>query len=134
VVDVLSTDAVRIPPGAPIRIEEWGGGRALAARVRQVEPAAFTRVSSLGVEEQRVNVVGDLLESPATLGDGYQVEARIVVWESPDALRVPVSAVFGEEGEWQVFVLEAQRARIRDVDVGHRGTDYAEILSGLADG
>ena len=133
-VDVLSTDAVAIRPGMPMVIEEWGGSGPLRGRVRTVSPAAFTKVSALGVEEQRVNVVGDLLEPPAGLGTGYRVEARIVTWEAADVLKVPVSSLFRSGDGWGVFVVEAGRARLRTVTVGHRGEAEAEVLGGLRAG
>lgn len=131
VVDVLSTDAVRIPPGAAMRIEDWGGEGALHARVRLVEPAAFTRISTLGVEEQRVNVIGDLVGAPTALGDGYRVEARIVIWEASDVLKVPSSALFRTTDGWAVFVVEGGRAHLRSVEIGNRGIAEAEVLTGL---
>jgi HlyD family secretion protein len=134
VVDVLSTDAVRIVPGARIRLVEWGGSGDLEARVRLVEPAGFTKVSALGVEEQRVNVVADLLSPPAGMGDGYRVEARVVVWRGEDVLRVPVTALFREGDEWRVFVVDGRRARLREVTLGHRGVGAAEVTAGLAPG
>ena len=112
-VDVLSTDAVRIRPGMPVMVEEWGGARMLEGRVRTVSPSAFTRVSALGVEEQRVNVVADLLIDPdAPLGEGYRVEARIVTWEGANVLKVPLSALFRHGSGWAVFVAEAGRALV----------------------
>ncbi|HEX6747109.1 MAG TPA: efflux RND transporter periplasmic adaptor subunit [Longimicrobium sp.] len=132
--DVLSTDAVRIRPGMPVLIEEWGGGPALRGRVRTVSPAAFTKVSALGVEEQRVRVFADLDAAPAALGDGYRVEARIVVWEGRDVVKVPVSALFRTGGEWSVFVLDARRARLRSVRIGQRGEAEAEVAGGLRPG
>jgi HlyD family secretion protein len=133
-VDVLSTDAVRIAPGMPLRVEEWGGDGVLQGRVRTVSPTAFTHVSALGVEEQRVNVVADLLSTSARLGEGYRVEARIVTWERADVLKVPVSALFRRGAGWGAFVVEAGRARPRDVRVGHRGESEAEVLGGLRAG
>jgi HlyD family secretion protein len=133
-VDVLSTDAVRIEPGMPILLEEWGGPGALRATVRTVSPNAFTHVSALGVEEQRVNVIGDLVSSSPRLGEGYRVEARIVTWERPDVLRVPGSALFRRGGGWAAFVVDAGRAHLRTVTVGHRGESDAEVLGGLTSG
>lgn len=130
-VDVLSADAVRIEPGMPLLVEEWGGAGALRGRVRTVSPTAFTHVSALGVEEQRVNVVGDLLSTSARLGEGYRVEVRIVTWERPDVLKVPASALFRRGEGWGAFVVEAGRARPRQVVVGHRGESEAEVLGGL---
>ena len=134
VVDVLSTDAVRVQPGMPLLIEEWGGGQTLRGRVRTVSPGAFTKVSALGVEEQRVNVIGDLVDAPGPLGDGYRVEARIVTWEGDRVLKAPVSALFRAGDDWSVFVIQDGRARLRKVRVGHRGDAEAEILSGLREG
>jgi HlyD family secretion protein len=134
VVDVLSADAVRIRPGAPVAIEDWGGEEPLRARVRRVEPSGFTKVSALGVEEQRVNVVADFEDGPGALGDGYRVEARVVVWEAADVLRVPGSALFRRAGKWHVFALERGAARLREVEVGHRGSFETELLAGLEPG
>jgi HlyD family secretion protein len=135
VVDVLSEDAVRIPPEAEVRIVEWGGEGELAGRVRRVEPSGFTKVSALGVEEQRVNVLLDLVDPPPSLGDGYRVEARIVVWKSEDVLSAPASALFrcGPQG-WCAFVLEGGRATRREVELGQRGARRAEVVRGLAAG
>jgi HlyD family secretion protein len=134
VVDVLSADAVKIRPGAPVEIEDWGGEQPLEGRVRLVEPSGFTKVSALGVEEQRVNVVADFVDGAGALGDGYRVEARVVVWEAPDVLRVPGSALFRRGEGWHVFVVEGNAARLRAVEVGHRGSFEAELLAGLEPG
>jgi HlyD family secretion protein len=134
VVDVLSSDAVRIRPGTPARIEEWGGGRPLRAKVRRVEPSAFTKVSALGVEEQRVNVIADLLEQAPGLGDGYRVEARIQVWQGSDVLLLPVSALFRAGSSWAVFVVRDGVARRREIEVGERGGSHAQVLANLAAG
>jgi HlyD family secretion protein len=134
VVDVLSSDAVNVRPGARLLLERWGGGEALAGRVRRVEPSGFKKISTLGVEEQRVNVIGDLDAPPESLGDGFRVEARIVISESADVLRIPVSALFRHADGFAVFVEGAGRARRIAVDVGGRGSGYAEIRSGLTPG
>ncbi|MGE3542262.1 MAG: efflux RND transporter periplasmic adaptor subunit [Candidatus Tectimicrobiota bacterium] len=134
VVDVLSTDAVRITPGAPTLIERWGGGYTLQARVRLIEPSAFTKLSALGIEEQRVNVIADFVEPPGSLGDGYRVEARIVVWETPSTLTVSSSALFRCHEAWCVFVAQEDTARQRQVEVGQRSDFVVEILQGLAEG
>ena len=134
VADVLSTDAVKIKPGAPVRLEEWGGDRPLEARVRLVEPYAFTKISALGVEEQRVNVVMDPVDPLGPLGDGYRVEARIIVWSADPVLKVPGSALFRAKGGWRVFVVAGDRARSRPVEVGERNPFEAEIRAGLAEG
>ncbi|MBI4483231.1 MAG: hypothetical protein HY652_10105 [Acidobacteria bacterium] len=115
-------------------IENWGGGPALRARVRIVEPSAFTKVSALGVEEQRVNIVADLVDPAPFLGDGYRVEARIVVWEGANVLKVPSSALFRRGEGWNVFVVENDRALRRPIEVGHRNPMEAEILRGLEEG
>lgn len=137
VLDLLSADAVMVKPGAETWIEHWGGERRLDARVRLVEPSGFTKVSALGVEEQRVNVVADFTGDPAeraALGDGYRVHARIVVWQSADAVRVPLSALFRDGDRWAVFVIEGDRAQKRAVEIGHRGDREAEVVSGAAEG
>jgi len=134
VVDVLSSDAVRIHPGSPVRIEDWGGDHPLRAEVRRVEPSAFTKVSALGVEEQRVNVIADPVDDAAGLGDGYRVEARIEVWRADDVLRVPVSALFRAGDDWAVFVVEDGIARRRPIEVGERGGTQAEVVAHLSEG
>ena len=131
VIELLSTDAVKIAPGALVLIEGWGGAEALEARVRLIEPSAFTKVSALGIEEQRVNVVADLTTPSTALGDGYRVEGRIVVWRADDVLKVPVSALFRRGESWSLFVVENGEARLRDVEVGQRTSFEAEIKSGL---
>jgi HlyD family secretion protein len=134
VIELLSTDAVKVSSGALVLIEDWGGPSTLAAHVRLVEPSAFTKVSALGIEEQRVNVVADLEESAASVGDGYRVEGRIVTWESDNVLRVPVSALFRRGEHWSLFVVENGRASLREVEVDHRTPFEAEIKSGLEEG
>lgn len=142
VAELLTTDALQTPPGSIVRIERWGGNGSLEGRVRQVDPAAFTKVSALGVEEQRVNVVIDLTSPPANwaaLGDGYRVSVRIVTLARSDALRVPVSAVFPRPAEGQpdamaVFRLEGDSARLVPVEVGARNGTEAWIKSGLSAG
>ncbi len=138
VADLLSTDAVRVKPGARAIVEQWGGEKPLEARVRRIEPGGFMKISALGVEEQRVNVVLDFIESQtsmhATLGDGYRVEIRVVTWESPDVLMVPTSALFRYREDWAVYVVDGGRARRTLVKLGHQTGQNAEVLSGLADG
>jgi HlyD family secretion protein len=131
VIDVLSIDAARIAPGMPVTIEAWGGERPLHARVRLVEPSGFTRISALGVEEQRVNVIVALLETPPTLGDGFRIEARIVTWHGDDVLTVPAGAVFRDRDRWAVYAIEDGHARLRYVELGHRGRLDVEITAGL---
>lgn len=137
VADLLSTDAARLRPGQPVEIEQWGGGTALAGRVRRVEPSGFLKISALGVEEQRVNVIIDLAAPPeqrAGLGDGFRVEVRVVVWDSPDALQVPTSALFRDEQGWAAFVLVDGKAVRRRVEVGPQSDRAAAVLSGLREG
>jgi hypothetical protein len=134
VVDILSTEAAQVKPNAVMLIENWGGAEVLKARVRTVEPQAFTKISALGVEEQRVNIVADLLDKTVTLGDHYRLDTRIVAWQSADVLKVNSSAVFREGEKWKVFVNENGAARLRDVEVGHQTASETEILSGLSEG
>jgi HlyD family secretion protein len=137
VADVLTADAVEIRPGAAARIERWGGEAALRGHVHRVEPSAFTRVSALGVEEQRVNVILDLDDEPArwaTVGDGYRVEARIVVWQADGVLQVPAGAVFRHDGAWAVYAVEDGRARLRPVGIGRRNAARAQVTEGLREG
>jgi HlyD family secretion protein len=136
-IEVLSRDGVAIQPGARVLLEQWGGPAPLAARVRLVEPSAFTKISALGVEEQRVYVIADFtdpLERRPTLGDNYRVEARIVTWESPDVLQVASGALFQRGGVTQTFVLDGGRARLRTVRPGHSNGVDTEILDGLRAG
>jgi HlyD family secretion protein len=137
VVDVLSQDATRIPLGATATIERWGGKNPLRGHVRIVEPSAFTKLSALGVEEQRVNVILDMddeRELWSSLGDGYRVEARISVWEGEDVLRVPASAVFRSGEAWAAFVVEEDTAVVRLVELGETNGLETEVLSGLEEG
>ena len=132
VTDVLSTDAVRICPGQNVEIVDWGGDTPLRGRVRSVEPSAFTKVSALGVDEQRVNVIVDLLDRPPELGDGFHVEVRIVVWETNATIQVPASALVQDAaGAWSVYVVEGGRARTHAVQIGHRTSGYVEVTGGL---
>jgi len=134
VVEVLSEDAVQVEPGAPVIFEEWGGADVLQGRVRLVEPDAFTEISALGVEEQRVNIIVDLFDAPPLLGSGYRVEAKITTWTGDDVLIVPTSALFQGNGAWQVFVIESDLAVRRSIQVGHRSDEAAEVLDGLTEG
>jgi HlyD family secretion protein len=136
-VEVLSDDAVRIGPGTRVLLERWGGAGPLEGRVRAVEPAGFTKVSALGVEEQRVLVISDIVSPPERwerLGDGYRVEARFILWEGEDVLQAPSSALFRHEEGWAVFVMKNGRALRRQVETGRRSGLSAEVLSGLSEG
>ena len=134
VIDVLSTDAVKVRRGMTALIEGWGGEDTLRATVRTIEPAARVKISTLGVEEKRVDVVAALPKPPSVLGDAYKVDARIVTWETDRAVIVPVSALFREDGDWMVFVVEDGKARKRSLKVGHQAALRAEVLSGLQAG
>jgi HlyD family secretion protein len=137
VADFLSTDAVRIMPGASVLIEQWGGGQPLNARVRRIEPAGFLKVSALGVEEQRVNVIADFVDPPAAvraLGDGYRVEVRVIVWQEDAVLKAPVGALFRRGDDWAAFVVEQGTARLQPVKLGERNEVEGQILDGLSAG
>lgn len=137
VVDLLTEDAAQVRPGTPATLANWGGPQLLQARVRLVEPAAFTKISALGVEEQRVNVVLDILSPPkewGTLGDGYKADVRIVVQTEKDALKVPVSALFPTGARAALYAVEGGRARLHEVEVLARNGSEAWIRSDLAPG
>jgi len=137
VTDLLSTDAVKVRPGADVVIDRWGGAGTLAGRVQRVEPAGFMKISALGVEEQRVNVVIDFIdprERRASLGDGFRVEVRIVVWEKADAITVATSSLFRIGGEWAVFIVDGEVIHRRTVKIGQRNDQMAEVLEGVAPG
>lgn len=134
VMEMLSSQAVRVAPGMPALLLGWGGDHPLRARVRMVEPYAFTKISALGVEEKRTNVILDFVDPPGSLGDGYRVIARIITWSSPHVLQAPLSAIFRCGTDWCVFALDGGRARLRRVHIGHESDEAVEILSGLADG
>jgi HlyD family secretion protein len=136
-IEVLSRDGVAIQPGARVQLEQWGGPVPLNARVRLVEPSAFTKVSALGVEEQRVYVIVDFtdpLSARPTLGDNYRVEARIETWSAQKILKAPAGALFQRGVTWQTYVLNGHTAQVRAVRVGHRNGLEAEILEGLSEG
>jgi HlyD family secretion protein len=137
VVEVLSRDGATIPPGARVELDQWGGDRLLEAKVRLVEPAAFTKVSALGVEEQRVLVIADLVSPPdqrTGLGDQFRVEARIVVWEAASVLKVPSGALFRRGPAWAAFVVENGRAVERSINAGRSSGSEVQILGGLQKG
>jgi len=137
VVDVLSTDAVTIPPGAPVRIERWGGTRPLVGRVRLIEPSATTKLSALGVEEQRVNTIIDLL-SPhdqwKALGDGFRVEVQITTFEKDGVVKLPVSALFRDGSDWAAYVVDGEHARRKKIRVSRRSGTEAMVSSGVKPG
>ncbi|MBL8225311.1 MAG: efflux RND transporter periplasmic adaptor subunit [Chromatiales bacterium] len=136
-VDLLSTDAVRVEPGQRVLVEAWGGGPPLSGRVRRIEPFGFTKISALGIEEQRVKVLIDFSDDRERwkrLGHGYRVEPRIVLAEADEVLKVPQAALFRENGTWSVFVDEGGRAELRTVELGLENGLEAQVLKGLAEG
>ena len=137
VIEALSRDGAVITPGMEVDLEQWGGGEPLKGRVRHVEPAAFTKISALGVEEQRVYVVADLLtprEQRPGVGDNFRVEARVIVWQADQALKVPAGALFRRGADWAVFVVAEGRARLRLVKAGRSSGSETQILDGLKEG
>ncbi|MDP1646484.1 MAG: HlyD family efflux transporter periplasmic adaptor subunit [Thiobacillus sp.] len=136
-VEVLSTHAVKIAPASKVILDRWGGDQAVQGTVRVVEPSGFTKISALGVEEQRVRVIVDFTsprEVWQPLGDGYRVEARFVLWEGDDVLQLPTSALFRHGDGWAVFAVEGGRARLTPVETGQRAGLATQVLSGLAAG
>ncbi|MEI7798850.1 MAG: HlyD family efflux transporter periplasmic adaptor subunit [Opitutaceae bacterium] len=134
VIELLSRDGAALTPGTRVELEQWGGPQPLEARVRLVEPAAFTKISALGVEEQRVNVVADIitpLTARPTLGDNFRVEARVVIWEEPQVLKVPVSALFRQNNNWAVYALRHGRAVLIPVQIGRSSGIETQVLTGL---
>ncbi|MDP2142269.1 MAG: efflux RND transporter periplasmic adaptor subunit [Gammaproteobacteria bacterium] len=134
VVDLLTQEAVQVSQGDRMLISGWGGAQTLEGRVHYIEPEAFTKFSALGVEEQRVNVIGELVGTNPGLGAEYRIEAAIVVWENPAVLTVPTSALFRRDESWHVFLVEAGTAVLRAVQTGQRSAEYAEVLQGLQAG
>lgn len=137
IVDVLSRDAVRIRAGADVVIERWGGERPLSGRVRSVEPSGFTKVSALGVEEQRVYVVVDLedpVEARASLGDQFRVEAEITVWHADEVVRLPTPALFRRDRGWAAFVVRGGLIEVQSVEIGQMNESFAQVLGGIAVG
>lgn len=137
VVDVLSVDAVRISTGDQVSLENWGGENPLIGSVRVVEPSGFTKLSALGVEEQRVNVIVDFVQPPKyrkSLGDGFRMDARIIVWSEKDVLCVPASALFRDTGKWSLFRIQDGRAILTSVEIGHSNGIDVQIIEGVAEG
>ncbi len=135
--EILSRDAVAIKEKSPVSVEQWGQPEALRAEVRRVEPAAFTKISALGVEEQRVLVRSDLINPPPAaqaLGDRYRVEVRIAIWHSDDVLLIPAGALFREGSEWKTFVFRDGKAMATPVEIGHTDGRVSEVLQGIAIG
>ena len=134
VVDVLSVDAVKIRPGMRMLLRDWGDDAPLEARVRLVEPVAFTKISALGIEEQRVHVIADPVGSLWPLGEGYRIQGNILLWQQDAVLKLPGSSVFRVGNEWRIFVAEHGRARERSVIIGQRNPDEVQIIRGLREG
>lgn len=137
VADLLSSDAVQVKAGDQVLIEDWGGPAALAGRVRRVEPAGFTKISALGIEEQRVNVIIDFTDPPeryAKLGHSYRVDIRIVIWRGDAVLRIPMSALFRDGEEWAVFAVRDGKARLQHLEIGKTNGRFAQVLAGLSAG
>jgi len=136
-VELLSTHAVKVAPGSKVILDRWGGEQPVAGSVRVVEPSGFTKISALGVEEQRVRVIVDFTsprEAWARLGDGYRVEARFVLWEGQDVLQLPTSALFRQGEGWAAFVIDGRRARLKPVEIGQRAGLASQVVSGLKAG
>jgi HlyD family secretion protein len=136
-VEVLSTHAVKIAPGSRVILDRWGGEQPLEGKVRTVEPSGYTKISALGVEEQRVRVIVDFSsprEAWARLGDGYRVEARFVLWEGRGVLQLPTSALFRQGEGWAAFVLDGRRVRLAPVEIGQRAGLATQVMSGLKAG
>lgn len=131
VVDILSAEALRVRPGMSVLIDNYAQGEPLQGRVKLLEPQAFTKVSPLGVEEQRVNIVGDFLSNNARLGDNFRLDLRIVIWDADDVLKVPTSSLFRNGEDWNVFVVDGGRARRRTVKIGQRSAEEAQVLEGM---
>ncbi|MCG6933265.1 MAG: efflux RND transporter periplasmic adaptor subunit [Gallionella sp.] len=134
VIELLSSEAVKVKPGMDVIIDGWGGSQPLEAKVQRVEPYAYTKVSALGVEEKRTNVVADFVNAPQSLGDGYRVNAHIVVWSADQVTKVAASALFRCGESWCAFVVDKGRAKKRVVKVGQRNAQEVEVLEGLAPG
>jgi HlyD family secretion protein len=136
-IDLLSRDAARVKPGTRIMLTDWGGDHPLEARARVVEPSGFTKISALGVEEQRVNIIADPLDPPEKrrgLGDAFRVEAHVIVWDEADVLRVPAAALFRQGQEWSVYKIAGDRAVLQRVDIGQHNATDAQVIGGLSAG
>lgn len=137
VVELLSFDAVKVEPGQVVNIKNWGGSQPLTGRVNRIEPIGFMKISALGIEEQRVNVIVDIISEYsrwARLGHGYQVDVEIVLWDGSDLLSVPVTALFRDQGKWAIFVVRDNTAQKKIVRIGHKNAFNVEVVSGLNEG
>lgn len=136
-VELLSQDAVSVHPGGELMIEQWGGEKPLRGRVSMVEPAAYTKISALGVEEQRVKVRAEFVDLPPPdhpLGDRFRIEARVITWQANTVLRIPTGSLFRRGGEWMTFLVKDGHAHLTTVKIGHNSGVYAEVLEGVSDG
>lgn len=134
IVDLLSSDAPKVQPGSKVLISDWGGEQRLEAVVRRIDPAAFTKVSSLGIEEQRVNAVLDLVSVPKTLGHGYRVLANFIIWKKDQITKIPIAALFRSKGSWATFSVANGRAVLRQVEIGQMNQSTAQLISGVKSG
>ena len=137
VIEVLSRDGTQIHEGMKVELDHWGGAQPLRAVVRLVEPSAFTKVSALGVQEQRVNVIADLLTPQGergNLGDQFRIEGRIITWEAEKVLKAPSGALFHRQDQWWVFVVESGTARLRQIKVGRQSGTETQVVDGLREG
>ena len=134
VVDILSTEAAHIRSGANVLLTSEATAEPIKGRVRLVEPQAFTKVSALGVEEQRVNVIIDFLSKEINFGDNYRVDVRIIVWQADDVLKIPSSALFRNGEQWNVFAVESGKAKRREVKISHQNSAESEVSEGLSEG
>ena len=134
VVDLLTQDAVKVSAGERMLISGWGGDSLLEARIVYKEPEAFTKFSALGVEEQRVNIIADFIEKPDMLGAGYRIEASIIIQEAEDVLLIPASAIFQRNNAWHTFVVEADLAVLKQINIGLRNQEFAQVTGLLDEG
>jgi HlyD family secretion protein len=134
VIDLLTQEAVQVAAGDTVYLAGWGGDQTISAMVRQVEPQAFTKISALGVEEQRVNVIADLFQRPEELGAEYRVEAAIVTWQGQEVLTIPTSAIFQSPSGWYCYVVNEGRANLTPVTIGSRGREFTRVIAGVEEG
>jgi HlyD family secretion protein len=134
IADLLTQDAIKVEAGDTVYLTGWGGDQTINAIVRYIEPEAFTKVSALGVEEQRVNVIADLIDPPANLGAEYRVDVAIVTWQANEALTIPSSAIFQRSNGWNTFIVDGNRVESRTLLIGARGRDYTRVIGGVAEG
>ena len=133
IADLLTQDAIKVETGDTVYLTGWGGDQTINAIVRYIEPEAFTKVSALGVEEQRVNVIADLIDPPANLGAEYRVDVAIVTWQANEALTIPSSAIFQRSNGWNTFIVDGNRVESRALLIGARGRDYTRVIGGVAE-